>query len=92
MAESEVKARVRKEPGLCCTEESDGLPLLFFNVLHTVIAVWREGLPRSTFRPVSMALSNVQQAILSTETILRRRAVLPPPSVPVLAKKSDSSV
>ena len=56
-------ARLRKEPGLCCTEKSDGLSLLFFTAVHAVFAVWRAGFPRATARPVSMALPGVQDAI-----------------------------
>ena len=33
------KAWLREEPGLCCTERSDGLSLLLFTVLHTVFSV-----------------------------------------------------
>ena len=71
-----MKARLRKEPGLCCTEKSDGLSLLFFiTAVHTVISVWRAGFPRATGRPVSMVLPDVQEAILLAETIPRRTAV-----------------
>ncbi len=69
MAESEVKGSAPKGPGLCCTERSDGLSPLFFNVLRTIIAAWCVGLPRSIVRPVSMALPYVWEAILSAEAI-----------------------
>jgi hypothetical protein len=73
----DMKSRLgsHKDPRLCCTEQSDGLSLLFFNVLHAVIPAWRARLPRSTVRPVSMALPDVQEAILSAETIPRWTAV-----------------
>jgi CheY-like chemotaxis protein len=56
-------------PGLL-HQGSDGLSLLFFKALHKVIATWCARFLQSPVGSVSMALSNVQEAILSAETIL----------------------